>query len=911
MRNNSSTRLKHAVRAALGAGFVATMVAGPAIGAEQDETTQLERVQVTGSRISRLDVEGATPVLTISREDLDNSGFQSVADFLRTSSFNSFGSFREQSGNVAQGQATMNLRGIGAQRTLILINGKRLPGSPVLDGQVQNMNTIPFAAVERIEILSDGASAVYGSDAIGGVINVILRKDFEGGEVTVRGTDPVDPGGEDRGISIVSGFAGDRGRLTFALEADMRGILKNVDRPWLSNQFLGGDENIYQNWSETSIYGRNIIDGTTGQQRAMIVGDVGDAGCELYGEGFMPNIMGSAFNPALTNCRFDYTFVAANTASLDRLSAFMDAEYEINSDLTFRAQALSSRVESFGRYAPAAGAWIWEGPALPEEEITYNGQTVRLAELNPGDAVYFRFNNTGVARDGWQTDHQVDFQVGLEGFYDGIQWEANHQYDIYDLADWGTGYVNILGLNYAASNGWDPRHPDQASPEFEDFVPGMRENANRRAQMIMQRTDIGAQFDGPMMAGGPVLFFVGGEYRDEAYFDETSAQAEAGNVLGSAGGSSAGHRSSWAAFGEASLPLGDAVEINPAVRYDSYSDFGTNVSGKISARFQPVDYWVLRASYGTGFRAPSLDELYQAPSFSASFGKDVVLCDANGLSYSQCPEEQFDTFFVNNPDLDPEKSTQWLLGTVFDFNQFNGSNIVLSADLYHTEVKDVIVTLDTTNVFFAEMLGILDLIDAVSVERGPSTTPGMPGMSLEHTIAPMNFGSFDTTGLDFRASYGVSMGAAGDLSFGLQTNYIIEYNVQDFLTGPLVDISGRRDTPKYRLNLDIGWVMGRHTVALHSYFIPAHNEGEDLNPNFDIADPSTHYLVDGIDGKEVDSYIHHNLVYAWEAPWNARISLGMNNVTDEAPPLDSFNVFDDNIYPYTGRAYTASYTQRF
>src|SRR5690606_32994891 len=261
MRTNRDKRLLTALRLAMGSGLAAALITMPAVSAAQEEdAAELERVQVTGSRISRLDIEGATPVVTISREDLDNSGFQSVADYLRSNAFNSFGSFRESSGNTWQGQATLNLRGLGSNYTLILLNGRRLPGSPVMDGQIQNLNVIPFAAVERIEILSDGASAFYGSDAIGGVVNIILRDDFEGGEITARGTHPSDEGGAERGVSVVAGFGGDRGRVTFALEADHRDTILTRDRWYTVNTQVGADPPDFNSWTGLSFYGRNVID---------------------------------------------------------------------------------------------------------------------------------------------------------------------------------------------------------------------------------------------------------------------------------------------------------------------------------------------------------------------------------------------------------------------------------------------------------------------------------------------------------------------------------------------------------------------------------------------------------------------------------------------------------------------------
>ena len=921
METKRNLRIRNAIQLALGAGLAATMVVGgPLANAAEEEAAELERVQVTGSRISRLDVEGATPVVTISREDLDNSGYQSVADYLRSNSFNSFGSLVESSGNTAQGQALLNLRGIGSNRTLVLIDGRRLPGSPVLDGQVQNLNTIPFAAVERIEILSDGASAIYGSDAIGGVVNIILRKDFEGGEVTVRGTDPDRPGGEERGVSVVAGFAGDRGRMTWALEADHQGIIYSRDRFYTANALLDTtNPTHYNSWSQISAAGRNIVDfagpgGTPGTN--MFVAMASD--CNVYGTGFdfNSNPGGQVQDADGTYCVYDYTGIAAETASLDRLSSFMTAEYEINSDLTFTSQILATRVQSFGRYAPSAAGFFWTGPDLPATTI----DGVTYAELNPGDLVYYRFDNTGVARDTWQTDVQLDMQVGLQGFYDGIQWNANYQYDQYDMNEWGAGYVSLPGLAAAADLGWDPRLPDQE--QFSDAVPGMRGNSNRRAETIMQRVEVGAQFDGPMMAAGPALFYVGGEYRDEDYMDETLAQMEAGNVLGTAGGSSGGSRSAWAASVEASLPLTDTLELSPALRYDSYSDFGTNVSYKLSARWQPTEYLVVRGSYGTGFRAPSLDELYQAPAQSFAFAYDLLACTENATNPGDLgveagclvgPDDQYETFFGSNPNLDAETSTQYLLGAVLDLNTLTGTDVVFSLDYYYTEIEDVITQISSQDAFWLEYIGIIDQFPGVSVTRNPPPAGDEainPGSHFLSTVIPVNFRSFDTSGIDFRTHVGLPLGAAGDLSFDLLTSYVLEYNSQDILVGPLVDQTGRYGAPQWRANLDITWVMGPYSVALISQFIPSYKEFAILNPDFDGADPSSYYFItDG--APDLDSWSHHNLVFSYEAPWDARISVGVNNLTDEDPVLDSGLIYDDTLNPIVSRATVFSYTQRF
>jgi len=182
----SNNKLSKAVRLAIAFGAVSAF-AGSAVAQqaqqEDEESAKVERIEVTGSRLKRTDMEGALPVTVIDRTELNASGDISVADFMRDTNFNSFGSYQSTSGSSGGGAAQVSLRGLGASRTLILIDGRRTPTSPILGGG-QDLNSIPMAAVERIEVLTDGASAVYGSDAIAGVINIITRKDFEGIEFT-------------------------------------------------------------------------------------------------------------------------------------------------------------------------------------------------------------------------------------------------------------------------------------------------------------------------------------------------------------------------------------------------------------------------------------------------------------------------------------------------------------------------------------------------------------------------------------------------------------------------------------------------------------------------------------------------------------------------------------------------------
>jgi len=195
---------------------------------QKKEEASVERVQVTGSHIKRLDVEGASPLQTITRKDMEKTGYNSVSDVLRDTTANSFGSTREASGSNAAGVAHVNLRGLGSSNTLVLLNGQRLP-SDAVTGAV-DLNLIPMAAVERIEVLKDGASATYGSDALGGVVNIITRKDFTGSEISLAQTTPEASGGKRQEISLVNGINKGRFNMVNVVQYRDNDLIYSRDR---------------------------------------------------------------------------------------------------------------------------------------------------------------------------------------------------------------------------------------------------------------------------------------------------------------------------------------------------------------------------------------------------------------------------------------------------------------------------------------------------------------------------------------------------------------------------------------------------------------------------------------------------------------------------------------------------------
>ena len=233
--------LRGAVRAALIGTIGVSSVAPAPVPAQEDADSEdvaiQEKVVVTGSRIKRIDYEGPQPVTVFDRADIEKAGDLTVSDFVRSLTFNSFGSRQPTSGNDSQSQSYVSLRGLGPERTLVLLDGRRVAGSPQSAGQAQNLSVIPLAAVERIEVLTDGASAVYGTDAIAGVVNIVLREDYDGVHLEATVSRPTQAGGDEEAYAIVGGVSSAKGNLTFAFENEQRDIVLNRDRDFTGQGF--------------------------------------------------------------------------------------------------------------------------------------------------------------------------------------------------------------------------------------------------------------------------------------------------------------------------------------------------------------------------------------------------------------------------------------------------------------------------------------------------------------------------------------------------------------------------------------------------------------------------------------------------------------------------------------------------
>lgn len=847
----NTKQLSSAIRYALFAG-AASMLAAPAFAQEQEneEGAQvLDRVEVTGSRIARADIEGALPVTVIDRAQIEASGETSVADLLRGSTFNSFGSFRPQSGSSAQGVAQISLRGLGAQRTLILIDGRRLPASP-FTGQGADLNTIPLGAIERIEILTDGASAVYGSDALGGVVNIITRKDYSGAELAYSMSDPTLQGGETEAMSAVVGIAGERGNLVAGYSQNSRGIIFTRERPWGAVLGLSTFANNYRLQSPV-----------TG----------GPTGAFIRFPGFACNTDGFWVTAGNT-CSFDFNSVAAEEAKVSTNGTFARGAYDINDDWRLDFALTSSRSNSFGRYAATPGeVFVPEGS--PNDPVPGDGR---------GVFVRHRFLAAG-NRDTTQDVRTDDIFLGLTGNIGEIGLDFGVRRNEAQAIELGRGYiVRPLAEQFIADGRYNLRNPLGNSP---DVVNAIQATINREAFYIIDEAFGNAQFDLFEMAGGTASALVGYEWRREKYQDRYDSLQEANVILGSAGNSAGGGRQSNSIYFESLFPIIDGLELSAAARHDRFSDYGNDFSPKLSVRWQPLDTLTLRASVGEGFRAPTLDLITQQTSFSAEAVSDLQTCRAFGGTPAHCAnpatQVQIDAFSIANPRLGSETSRQWSLGAVWDATDW----LNIKADYYNIEITDAINSISPQDLINRN-LGVdpRPIPPGLSVTRDPAT-----GAITRLVFGFVNEGLITTDGIDLEINTDFDFGDWGGLRNRLFYSWVNSYEIDDGRTvTEFVDFRGQ---PQSRANLETTYSFSDFEFGWNVEYIARQDAGTVATP----------------------SWITHDLQATWKAPWNGRLTVGVLNLENELPVLQTFSgrVFNFNLYNAYGRQPFVRYIQSF
>ena len=880
----TNNKLAKSVRLAIAFGAAATAL--PATQAFANEEGEIEKIEVTGSRIKRTDMESASPIEVISIAEFENQGRISVADALRNVTSNSFGSFVPSSGSSAQSQSTVNLLGMGSDRTLVLLDGKRMAGSPSLGGSSANLSSIPMAAVDRIEILKDGASAVYGSDAIAGVVNIILKKNYEGASFSINYSEPELAGANTKTASLVVGMNSEKGNITFVYDHQENGTMFDKDRPYTaaSMEDVNGDGliSIYDETVGISYYGATIRNPVTGAYEASP--DCANLAANV--PGFVGELdVGSALDTvgAGTVCGFAYANVSANVASTKRDSIMTNASYNVNDDLEFFARAMMSRNDSLGRYAPPAAGWS----NIPVGNVN-----------NPYDEPvngYFRWHQIG-NRDGLVTDYQQDYMVGFKGLNTlgdmDIDWELSYHKAKLDYRQVGRSYLSYAGL-YANLLIGEPLGTDAG-------IEAMKATTYQEDQNEFDHYFFGAGFELGELPGGMISHYIGGEYFEQTYASQYDAQSEGGWIGGSAGNTAAGERDTTALFYEIAMPIMDELLVSAAFRYDDYSDFGDKTTPSVKLEYRPLEDLLIRASYSKGFRAPSLSELLGQTAFSATRATDYKLCAQQGIAPLDCKSRQFDNLQLSNDQLGPEESTYINAGIVYS----GVENLTVKVDYFDLEVTDLISAItvqDLMNADYAGQLGnILGNYPNVSLNR--DSEGRIDGDIVTQTA---NGAVRVRRGIDAEFGYKFEMDF-GSLELKNVTTYLLDAEEDVYFGGPTQDFIGFAGQPDLKNQFTALVEIDDFSFTWTTDYTHETAEGQDL----EVGEGTFTFVKEG----NVDSFIVHNISASYSMGDWGTISGGVRNLLEEEVKFDKNDQWiSDNLYlaAHIGRESYIGYTINF
>ena len=881
------TLAARAVRASLiTMGSASVLLSGITIAAE--ENTKVERIEVTGSRIKQVDMETVSPVTVINAADIAMTGEKTVADVLNNSAINSFCSWRGVSGygSGASSTSSVNLRGLGSSATLVLLDGRRMPGTSSSSGSVADTSSIPMAIVERIEILRDGASAVYGSDAVAGVINIITKKEFDGLQLDYSTEQPSVEGGDANRLSIATGYNTDKGNITLTYEYyDTKAVMDrdiwNMDDPSYATfsgfssvpngKYGTGNGSWYSN-SDICDQTENTVDTTDGNNKGRC----------LYDSGRVTKLFG------------DQT----------RNSFLSNFTYEITDGIQFRGRASASLAETETRYA---GTPVSTNYPVMSADNKFNpvGEDMTL---------YMRSAQIG-ERDTLTETNNVDILGGFIGTLDlgnGIDWELNAQHSRSTTNSFNYNLIN----DEIVQQGIDSEQYDifnTTGMSYEQWNQQMTELYRKAAHTgVYQGKFESTQIDGLastlLVDNGDVsVAMVGGLEYEMIKFKQTSDPESASGIIsgGSGGDDVDATRDRSAAYLEFQVGLPANVELSAAVRYERYEQEGSltgpqgqvvnsstfdAVVPKFGISWRPVDSLLLRASYGDSFRAPNMGEMFSSQSLSFEKAVDSLWCNEPGnVDAVYCAtSNQHKTWYGGNPDLEAEEGNSLTLGGVW--NATDNWNIELSYFSIAYENK-------------IESISVNDILrDEIKNGSSPYVHRGADG-KIEYIEAGVrNLATVETSGIDFVTAYNLETGI-GDFNFRLDLTHVLDFKKQDNAESEMIDYAGLTDSPDWRGNFATSWKYDDFSAAWTVVYIG--RQSADYYNQLEETDVYVDY----------SNYFKHNIQFAYNHAYNGSITVGVNNVFDaDAPNFYTYADYRDvnvGLYDVLGRTYYLRINQKF
>ena len=888
---------------------------------EDEEGEPIEEVVVTGSRIKRSDFSSASPITVVTGQSIVESGFTNLGEALRNQAVAGTAGFNQSSILSGGGASSIDLRNLGQSRVLILINGKRVASfADALSNQAVDLSFVPSALIERVDILRDGASAIYGSDAISGVVNVILKERFEGVEAGASSGISGEGDGEQYSADLAIGTTSDRGSVMLGMEYRYNNNINQVDRDWAFPNVSGLSATSISQGSFFSPGGAFFGDNGTffctlpkafgGDE----ITNVGAAGC--------PSTQGQApTNPdAVQLLRYDYGLEqdlitgseVYSTAGygvyeiFDGIEGFLEVQYSKRTGVS----RLDGNPGSFGTPAFPAGSYV-------------PGTNPNVPVAGEGGFFYFRPTSTIGPR---TSDFEVNttrMTAGLRGeiinddsFFNNWSWELSYLYTRLD-ADLATNstwnLARFLRISDPDACALDSLCAQVVNPSgaldavrpgnwTQDEIQYLRQNSSALAKF--QTTGFFGYASGPVfeMPAGEVNVAVGFETRTDRGFTKPDSVTEAGESVANQVFTTKGQFTVDEFFAEIDLPLlsdvpgFQSLDLNIQYRLSDYSNFGEESVERFGLNWQIIDDLRIRATMSTAYRAPQVTDLFGGGVTSFDFFNDpcpasatdpnvIANCAAAGIPLGTgLAASQFAALSGGNPNLEPETADTSTIGLIFTPSFLEGFQ--MSIDYWDIEVDNLISRNTSDSIVQSCFMGDPGLADPSCARF--NIIVGAGGVQISNlTNQQTNLSGVSTDGVDLGVQYEFE---AFDLLFNSELNatYVRENTFYPGAGGA----DDRGSIPRIRAIWNNQVSMNEWDFIVRARYIHGMSD-----PDFD-EDSNIFGYEDVPSHTEWDLRVRYN--------WDQYTAvLGVNDVFDRDPPyiFSSGNNTDLFLYSPVGRYY--------
>ncbi len=868
---------------------------------EGEEYEELEAYTMVGSRIKQIDQVTIAPVVNLSRGDMEATGFTTVGEAIRSLSFNSGGSLSTDSGGstFGFGASTVNFRGVGNNNVLMLVNGRRAApyGSPSYDGYqtVFNLDSLPASAIESVNILKDGGSAIYGSDAVSGVIDIQLRRDFEGVNTQMRYGDYTgDMSAAEKSVSLMVGTSTANTSIVVSADYTTRSQVFARELDWQGNTAdirSYADRVGLQAWQDWAY-------GVGGAPDDYFYNGYGDqrstypypARVSVPGEGSF-TFAGPTNNPTIENAvpydgdqhgRYDYAQNYDYLPSEEVTGFYTSVKHDFSESLYGFIELAYRKANIHTESAPAPMVATDQGDG-PLGAIMIPAAN----PYNPWDVDITSFRYRAVEAGNRASDIEITTPrvlLGMGGeFLNDWTWEVGLLstessvnkvgFNIFDdrlqqafngvlLADYDTDEARMMYLN--------PFGP--SDPEINDYISGPNPNDNYNRVGALDASASGPIFELP---AGDVQLAIGGEYRKESYAEIVTDSNRSGNIVGGSWyDSSDGSRNVTSVYAEMSLPIFEWAEAQVAVRREDYSDFGDTTKPKIAVKIRPLESLLIRASYGESFLAPNLAYLYTS--------EKVTFTSSNYLDpLREGPSKQMEQHGGGNPELLPEETQTYYLGAKWEPSGVL-DGFYVEAEYFFFDSENLISDVDAADMLNNLSNALYYTERGNIIRRAPAAGEEYGEIVYLNTFYE-NLGDRDYKGFDFTLGYRFETQNFGEFNVSLAGTILDTYTVDD------TDYVDYEDRPEYVANATVNWNYGDWAATMFVNYT-----GERKGELTEDDEPE-------VNGFNVyDSQIITNLTASYGAFFGSRVSIGVTNLFDEEPPLS----FWGSYFTTPGTVYT-------